>query len=46
MSMSNASELALLNLLFKNVAWADVGDAAVQDGGLKLKCSDLREQAQ
>lgn len=28
MSMSNASELALLNLLFKNVAWADVGDAA------------------
>ncbi len=28
MSMSNTSETALLNLLFKNVAWADIGDAA------------------
>lgn len=26
MSMSNASETALLNLLFKNLAWANVGD--------------------
>lgn len=28
MSMSNAAETAFLNLLFKNVAWDDVGDAA------------------
>ena len=28
MSMSNASETALLNLLFKNIAWANVGDAS------------------
>ncbi len=28
MSMSNASETALLNLLFKNTAWANVGDAS------------------
>ncbi len=28
MSMSNTSETALLNLLFNNVDWADVGDAA------------------
>lgn len=26
--MSNASETALLNLLFKNTAWANVGDAS------------------
>mgnify|MGYP001217573244 CR=1 FL=1 len=31
MSMSNVSETALLNLLFKNQAWANVGDA----GGLQ-----------
>lgn len=31
MSMSNASETALLNLLFNNAAWAGVGDA----GGLQ-----------
>jgi hypothetical protein len=31
MSMSNVSETALLNLLFKNTAWANVGDA----GGLQ-----------
>jgi hypothetical protein len=30
MSLSNASETAFLNLLFKNLAWANVGDA----GGL------------
>jgi hypothetical protein len=29
--MSNVSETALLNLLFKNIAWANVGDA----GGLQ-----------
>ena len=28
MSMSNASETALLNLLFKNQAWANIGDAS------------------
>lgn len=28
MSMSNTSETGLLNLLFKNTAWADIGDAA------------------
>lgn len=28
MSMSNTAESALLNLLFKNLAWANVGDAA------------------
>ena len=28
MSMSNASESALLNLLFKNQAWANIGDAS------------------
>ena len=28
MSMSNASETALLNLLFNNVDWANIGDAA------------------
>ena len=28
MSMSNTSETALLNLLFKNQAWADIGDAS------------------
>ena len=28
MSMSNTSETALLNLLFNNVDWADIGDAA------------------
>lgn len=28
MSMSNGAETALLNLLFKNTAWADVGDAS------------------
>ena len=28
MSMSNASETALLNLLFNNTDWANVGDAA------------------
>lgn len=28
MSMSNASETALLELLFKNTAWANVGDAS------------------
>lgn len=28
MSMSNVSETALLNLLFKNQAWANVGDAS------------------
>lgn len=28
MSMSNASESALLNLLFNNVDWANIGDAA------------------
>lgn len=28
MSMSNASESALLNLLFNNIDWANVGDAA------------------
>lgn len=28
MSMSNAAETALLNLLFKNQAWANVGDAS------------------
>lgn len=28
MSMSNASETALLELLFKNTAWANVGNAA------------------
>lgn len=28
MSMSNASETALLNLLFNNADWANVGDAA------------------
>ena len=28
MSMSNVSETALLNLLFKNIAWANVGDAS------------------
>lgn len=28
MSMSNVSETALLNLLFKNTAWANVGDAS------------------
>ena len=28
MSMSNTSETALLNLLFKNIAWANVGDAS------------------
>ena len=28
MSMSNASETNLLNLLFNNVDWANVGDAA------------------
>ena len=28
MSMSNASETALLNLLFNNLAWANVGDAS------------------
>ena len=28
MSMSNTSETGLLNLLFKNIAWADIGDAA------------------
>jgi len=27
MSMSNTSETALLNLLFKNTAWADIRDA-------------------
>ena len=27
MSMSNASETALLNLLFNNTDWANVGDA-------------------
>ena len=26
MSMSNASETALLNLLFNNVDWANIGD--------------------
>ena len=31
MSMSNTSETALLNLLFKNTAWANIGDA----GGLQ-----------
>jgi hypothetical protein len=31
MSMSNTSETALLNLLFRNQAWANVGDA----GGLQ-----------
>lgn len=28
MSMSNTSETALLNLLFKNQVWADIGDAS------------------
>ena len=28
MSMSNTSETALLNLLFKNIAWANVGDVS------------------
>lgn len=28
MSMSNASETALLNLLFNNVDWANIGDAS------------------
>lgn len=28
MSMSNAAETALLNLLFKNQSWANVGDAS------------------
>lgn len=28
MSMSNTSETALLNLLFKNTAWADIGDTS------------------
>ena len=28
MSMSNTSETAFLNLLFKNIAWADIGDAS------------------
>ncbi len=28
MSMSNTSETGLLILLFKNLAWADIGDAA------------------
>lgn len=28
MSMSNGAETALLNLLFKNTAWANVGDAS------------------
>jgi hypothetical protein len=28
MSMSNAAETSLLNLLFKNLAWANVGDAS------------------
>ena len=28
MSMSNSSETALLNLLFRNQAWADIGDAS------------------
>lgn len=28
MSMSNSSETSLLNLLFKNQAWADIGDAS------------------
>lgn len=28
MSMSNTSETALLNLLFKNQAWANIGDAS------------------
>ena len=28
MSMSNIGETALLNLLFKNQAWANVGDAS------------------
>lgn len=28
MSMSNTAETALLNLLFKNTAWANVGDAS------------------
>lgn len=28
MSMSNTSETSLLNLLFKNQAWADIGDAS------------------
>lgn len=28
MSMSNISETALLNLLFKNQAWANIGDAS------------------
>lgn len=28
MSMSNTSESALLNLLFKNQAWANIGDAS------------------
>ena len=28
MSMSNVSETAFLNLLFKNIAWANVGDAS------------------
>lgn len=28
MSMSNGAETALLNLLFRNIAWANVGDAS------------------
>ena len=28
MSMSNSSETSLLNLIFKNQAWADIGDAS------------------
>lgn len=36
MSMSNASETALLNLLFKNTAWSNVGDAS----GLQPSAAD------
>ena len=28
MSMSNVSETALLNIIFKNLAWANIGDAS------------------
>ena len=45
MSMSNASETALLNLLFNNVDWANIGDACrfaeQRHGGQFLRPSAL-----
>lgn len=46
MSMSNASETALLNLLFNNTDWANVGDAAgLQSSATAGSLSALRRVA-